>query len=239
MKVPNKIPTRLYGRRAMGPSAGGTIWGGAFSPTRGFPATFPAAVPQTEQAEEVPSPENAPPVDATSSIADGAIVPGIITPPAIEAVNPSLESTTPWEAPVTEVHQPAVPLVEPVTEANQPAVPIVEPVTEVHQPAVPLVEPVTEVHQPAVPLVEPVTEAHQPAIPLVEPVTEANQPAVPLSEPEGEAVPNFVPATPVPYQPEHINGFKTELNADGTRSISINNSRITIPDLDILASIPD
>jgi hypothetical protein len=169
MKVPNKIPTRLYGRRAMGPSAGGTIWGGAFLPTRGFPATFPAAVPQTEQAEEVPSPENAPPIDAAQSIADSAIVPGIITPPAIEAVNPSLESTTPWE----------------------------------------------------------------------EPVTEAHQPAIPLSEPEGEAVPNFVPATPVPYQPEHINGFKTELNADGTRSISINNSRITIPNLDILASIPD
>ncbi|QXE01394.1 hypothetical protein [Terribacillus sp. DMT04] len=148
--MPKKIPTRLYGRRAMGPSAGGTIWGGAFSPTRGFPATFPVASSKAaEPIDEVPAPEPVPPVDAV---------------------------------PPTEVQQPAVPLVVP-------------------------------------------------------PTTEVQQSAIPLAEPPAE--PNFVPATPVPYQPEQINGFKTELNADGTRSIFINSSRITIPDLDILAAIPD
>ncbi|WP_143595978.1 hypothetical protein [Terribacillus aidingensis] len=152
--MPNKIPTRLYGRRAMGPSAGGTIWGGAFSPTRGFPATLSSAVPQAaEQAEEVPS------LEVASPITDSVIVPEQLTPPPVETVDTPVESTALGEVTVTE--------------------------------------------------------------------------------PQGAAAPNFVPATPVPYQPEQINGFKTEQNADGTRSIFINNSRITIPDLDILAAIPD
>jgi hypothetical protein len=167
MKVPNKIPTRLYGRRAMGPAAGGTIWGGAFSPARGFPAAFPAVNSKAaEPIDKVPSPELAPLDDAAPSISDSTFVPGVIPPLAASPAGESAAS---------------------------------------------------------------LTEAQQPAIPLAE------SPA----EPQGETAPKLVPATPVPYQPEQINGFETELNADGTRSILINSSRITIPDLDILAAIPD
>ena len=51
--------------------------------------------------------------------------------------------------------------------------------------------------------------------------------------------PPLIPATPVPYDSNEVNGFQTEWNAEGARVVNINNSRVTIPDLDIIAVIPD
>ncbi|WP_141234177.1 hypothetical protein [Virgibacillus sp. 7505] len=51
--------------------------------------------------------------------------------------------------------------------------------------------------------------------------------------------PPLIPATPVPYESNEVNGFQTEWNAEGARVVNINNSRVTIPDLDIIGVIPD
>lgn len=51
--------------------------------------------------------------------------------------------------------------------------------------------------------------------------------------------PPLIPATPVPFDSNEVNGFQTEWNAEGARVVNINNSRVTIPDLDIIAVIPD
>ncbi|PAF19064.1 hypothetical protein [Terribacillus saccharophilus] len=160
-----QIPTRIYRRRKEGPYSGGTIWGGALSPGRGFPTSFlTSAVTPIEIVEE------AQPVSLTEI---GPI--------------PSVEDTP-------------IPIVD--------MVPTPTPVAEL---------PVTEVND------------------IVEPAVVAG----PAEEAQVPTPPKLIPASPVPFQPDHIHGFQTELNADGTRTILIKNSRITIPDSDILAVIPD
>jgi hypothetical protein len=165
--VSNQILTRIYRRRQEGAWSGGTIWGGALSPGRGFPASF-------------------------------------LTP--------------------------AVPPVEIVEEAQPVMLTEIGPISSVEESPIPIVDmaptPVAEL---------PVTEVND----IVEPAVTAAAPPAPAEGAQVPTPPKLIPATPVPFHPDHIHGFQTELNADGTRTILINNSRITIPDSDILAVIPD
>ncbi|SDC31827.1 hypothetical protein SAMN05421663_10258 [Terribacillus halophilus] len=216
MKVPNKIPTRLYGRAAVSNRAGGTIWGGAFSSRRGFPVSFPSSVQtETELIKEMPMPAETIPEAGVQAIVD-----------PISAFSPVVS------VPVTQ------PVMEPLFES------VIQPITE---PVIdPVIQSVTE------PVIEPVTDAAiGPAAgntdaPLLDisdkTVVESTdiQAAESIKEArETVAPPPLVPATPAPFQPDHVHGYKTEVNEDGTRDVKINGSRITIPDLDILAAIPD
>lgn len=52
-------------------------------------------------------------------------------------------------------------------------------------------------------------------------------------------LPKLVPATPVPFEPySKVYNFPITANENGTKTIWINNHRVTIPDLDILAAVP-
>lgn len=51
--------------------------------------------------------------------------------------------------------------------------------------------------------------------------------------------PKLIPATPVPFEPySKVYNFPITANENGSKTIWINNHRVTIPDLDILAAVP-
>lgn len=51
--------------------------------------------------------------------------------------------------------------------------------------------------------------------------------------------PKLVPAAPVPFEPySKVYNYPITANENGTKTIWINNHRVTIPDLDILAAVP-
>jgi len=202
MKVPNKIPTRLYGRAAVNSRGGGTIWGGAFSASRGFPVPFPSSVKKKPELEEKvhESAEN-----MVSPVQEA--VPGAGQP----AVDPVSAFSPLISAPVSDAASVISPAVsEPASDA-------------------------APSHSAAGSIPAPfVDSANPPAAGSTDIHAEGSLPEVR----EAVAPPPLVPATPAPFQPDHVHGYRTEVNADGTRSIQINSSRITIPDLDILAAIP-
>ncbi|MFS0562182.1 hypothetical protein AB1K91_15700 [Terribacillus sp. 179-K 1B1 HS] len=212
--MPNKIPTRLYGRAALSNRAGGTIWGGAFSSRRGFPVSFPSSVQtetETELIEEMPMPVENIVSPAAESVPEAGVQ-AIVDP--VSAFSPIV----------------SVPVTEPVTE------PVIQSVTD---PVIdPVIDPVTDatigsaVGNTDAPLLEIAdnTVVESTDIQAAESIKEVQETVAP---------PPLVPATPAPFQPDHVHGYKTEMNEDGTRRIQINGSRITIPDLDILAAIPD
>ncbi|MFJ6412843.1 hypothetical protein ACIQLG_08565 [Terribacillus saccharophilus] len=182
----NQILTRIYRRRQEGAWSGGTIWGGALSPGRGFPASFlTSAVTPIEIVEEA---------QPVSLIEIGPI--------------PSVEDT-----PIPIVEMAPTPVAEPSITA----------VTDIAEPSITAV---TDIAEP-------------PSTAVTDIVESAALAATPAEDAQTVVPPKLIPATPVPFQPDHIHGFQTNLNADGTRTILINNSRVTIPDLDILAVIPD
>ncbi|MFP7254016.1 hypothetical protein SFC02_06895 [Terribacillus goriensis] len=50
--------------------------------------------------------------------------------------------------------------------------------------------------------------------------------------------PKLIPATPVPFEPSSkVYNFPITSNENGSKTIWINNHRVTIPDLDILAAV--
>ncbi|PAE17814.1 hypothetical protein CHH91_01720 [Virgibacillus sp. 7505] len=50
--------------------------------------------------------------------------------------------------------------------------------------------------------------------------------------------PKLIPATPVPFVPSSkVYNFPITSNENGSKTIWINNHRVTIPDLDILAAV--
>ena len=206
MKLPNKIPTRLYGRAALSNRAGGTIWGGAFSSRRGFPVSFPSSVQtetETELIEEMPMPVENIVSPAAESVPEAGVQ-AIVDP--VSAFSPIVS------VPVTE------PVIQSVTD------PVIDPVTDAT-----IGSAVGNTDAPLLEIADN-TVVESTDIQAAESIKEVQETVAP---------PPLVPATPAPFQPDHVHGYKTEMNEDGTRRIQINGSRITIPDLDILAAIPD
>ncbi|MFP7492834.1 hypothetical protein SFC66_03520 [Terribacillus saccharophilus] len=56
---------------------------------------------------------------------------------------------------------------------------------------------------------------------------------------QADRPPVLIPATPIPSEPyRKVYNFPVTANEDDSKTIWINNHSVTIPDLDILASIP-
>ncbi|MFP7476805.1 hypothetical protein [Terribacillus saccharophilus] len=72
-------------------------------------------------------------------------------------------------------------------------------------------------------------------------IEEKQQPAQAANEKGAAAAmpPKLIPATPVPFEPySKVYNFPITANENGTKTIWINNHRVTIPDLNILAAVP-
>lgn len=72
-------------------------------------------------------------------------------------------------------------------------------------------------------------------------IEETQQPAQAAGEKEAVLTmpPKLIPAAPIPFEPySKVYNFPITANENGTKTIWINNHRVTIPDLDILAAVP-
>jgi len=72
-------------------------------------------------------------------------------------------------------------------------------------------------------------------------IEETQQPAQAADEKEADLTrpPKLIPAAPIPFEPySKVYNFPITANENGTKTIWVNNHRVTIPDLDILAAVP-
>lgn len=80
-----------------------------------------------------------------------------------------------------------------------------------------------------------------PSEPNVIVIEETQQPAQATDKKEAVLTmpPKLIPAAPIPFEPyRKVYNFPITANENGTKTIWVNNHRVTIPDLDILAAVP-